>query len=74
MVEYAFLITLIATIMIGVLALAGRQLETAFNDIRTDVSVAISGGSAYPQLAQPHNCQDGGQSQYRHNKWRCNDE
>lgn len=73
-IEYMFLVILIATVMIAVLVLAGKQVEIAFNDVRTDVEVAVSGGTSYPQLASPHTCSNGDAAVLRHEKWRCDDE
>lgn len=71
MIEYAFLIILVATILIGVVALAGQQVTITYNDIRTDIEVAVSGGSTGQQLASPHTCSDGSAAVFRHDKWRC---
>ena len=73
-IEYAFLIVLIATILIGVVTLAGQQLEIAFNDISTDVGFAMSGGASAPQLSAPHSCSDGTIAVYRHTRFRCKNE
>jgi Flp pilus assembly pilin Flp len=73
MVEYAFIIVLIATILVGVLILAGTQLEITMNDVRTDVGIALSGGQG-PDLSVPHTCADGTTSVWRHNKYRCSNE
>ena len=73
-IEYAFLLVLLATILIGVLTLAGEQLGIAFNDVSTDVGVAMSGGTSAPQLAAPHSCPDGTIAVYRHTRFRCKNE
>ena len=72
-VEYAFILVLIATILVGVLILAGTQLEITLNDVRTDFGIALSGGAG-PDLSQPHTCTDGSTSVWRHNKYRCTNE
>lgn len=70
-IEYAFLLIILATITIGVVFLAGDQLGVTFNDVSYDIG-HISDPA--PVTASPHTCTDGTAAVWRHNKWRCNNE
>ncbi len=70
LVEYAFLIVLVITILIGVMTLAGTQLEVAFNDVKWDLSQL--GNDAV--TVAPHTCADGTAAVFRHGKYRCSNE
>lgn len=71
MIEYAFLILILATITIGVIMLAGQQLGVTFNDLSYDMGHIADPN---PVTAAPHNCPDGTAAVMRHTKWRCNNE
>jgi hypothetical protein len=70
-IEYAFLLIILATITIGVVFLAGDQLGLAFNDFSYDVGHV---GDLAPITVSPHPCTDGTVAVFRHNKWRCKNE
>lgn len=70
-IEYAFLLIILATITIGVIFLAGQQVAIAFNDITYDTA-HISDPA--PVTVSPHTCADGTAAVFRHTKWRCNNE
>lgn len=67
-IEYAFLLIVLATITIGVIFLAGQQLAIAFNDVTYDTTHA---GDQTPVTVSPHACTDGSVAVFRHTKWRC---
>lgn len=69
MIEYAFLLVILATITIGVIVLAGQQLGVAFNDVSYDLGHV---GDPAPVTVAPHTCADGTTAVFRHTKWRCN--
>jgi Flp pilus assembly pilin Flp len=79
MVEYAFLMVLLATITFAVILLAGNQLKTAYNDISfefthiTDASTYMPDGSAVAPDASPPAaaCPPGQTLQLRGHKWKC---
>jgi Flp pilus assembly pilin Flp len=78
-IEYAFLLVLLAGITIAVLVLAGTQLQGTFNDITyefnhlTDTStLAPDGTTLGPGAAPPSGACPTGQSVYlRGHKWKC---
>ncbi len=69
MIEYAFLLVILATITIGVIFLAGEQLGVAFNDVSYDLGHVADPA---PVTVAPHTCSDGTTAVFRHTKWRCN--
>lgn len=77
LIEYAFLMVLLATITIAVVLLAGNQLNTAYNDISfefnhlTDTNTYAPDGSVVPP-GTTASCPPGTQAQLRGHKWKCN--
>jgi Flp pilus assembly pilin Flp len=79
LIEYAFLLVLMAGIMIAVLVLAGTQLQGTFNDVSyefthlTDVNtLAPDGTTLGPGAAPPaSDCPAGQTAQLRGHKWKC---
>jgi Flp pilus assembly pilin Flp len=80
LIEYAFLLVLLAGIMIAVLVLAGNQLSGTFNDISyefnhlTDTSTLAPDGitTLGPGAAPPAaDCPVGQSPQLRGHKWKC---
>ncbi len=70
-IEYAFLLIILATITIGVVFLAGEQVGVAFNDVSYDLGHA---SDPAPATLAPHACPDGTIAVVRHTKWRCKNE
>jgi len=70
-IEYAFLLIILATITMGVIFLAGQQVTIAFNDVVYDTAHI---GDPAPVTVSPHTCADGTAAVFRHTKWRCNNE
>ena len=78
-VEYAFLMVLLATITFAVILLAGNQLKTALNDVSfefahiTDSSTYAPDGSAVAPGTTPPSatCPSGETLQLRGHKWKC---
>jgi|SRR5713226_377688 len=70
-IEYAFLLVILATITVGVIVLAGDQLGVAFNDVSYDLGHATDPA---PVTVAPHACPDGTIAVVRHTKWRCKNE
>jgi Flp pilus assembly pilin Flp len=78
-IEYAFLMVLLATITFAVIALAGNQLKSLYSDVAfefahlTDASLYSPDGT---QLAPgtsptPGACPSGSALQLRGHKWHC---
>ncbi len=79
LIEYAFLMVLLATVGFAVLVLAGTQLQGAFNDVSyelahlTDtVTLAPNGTPLSPGVTPPtSDCPAGESPQLRGHKWKC---
>ena len=77
LIEYAFLMVLLATITVAVVLLAGSQLKSAYNDVTfefnhlTDTSTYAPDGSVVPPGTTP-SCPPGTQAALRGHKWKCN--
>ena len=80
LIEYAFLMVLLATITFAVVILAGAQLQGAFNDVTyelnhlTDTStLAPDGTTVLSPGVTPGSgsCQSGETPQLRGHKWKC---
>ena len=79
LIEYAFLMVLLAGIMIAVLVLAGNQLSGTFNDISYELShltdtstLAPDGTTLNPGVTPaPVECPPGQSAQLRGHKWKC---
>jgi len=77
LIEYAFLIVLLATVMIAVILLAGSQLKSAYNDVSfefnhlADTNTYAPDGSVVPPGTTP-SCPSGTQPALRGHKWKCN--
>jgi Flp pilus assembly pilin Flp len=79
LIEYAFLMVLLATITFAVIVLAGAQLQGAFQDVSyelthlTDTStLAPDGTTLNPGVTPaPAACQPGQSLQLRGHKWKC---
>jgi Flp pilus assembly pilin Flp len=79
LIEYGFLMVLLATISFAVIALAGSQLQGAFQDVSyelthlTDAStVAPDGSTLDPGVTPaPAQCPPGESAQLRGHKWKC---
>ena len=76
LIEYAFLMVLLATISFAVILLAGNQLKTAYNDVTfefthlTDANTYAPDGSVVPP-GTTATCPPGQQSELRGHKWKC---
>src|SRR2546428_8419694 len=77
MIEYAFLMVLLATISVAVILLAGSQLKGTYNDISfefthlTDTNTYAPDGSVVPPGTTP-SCPPGAQAELRGHQWTCN--
>ena len=80
LIEYAFLMVLLASISFAVIVLAGTQLQSAFSDVSyefthlTDTStLAPNGTTTLPPGASPPatSCNTGQHSELRGHKWKC---
>jgi Flp pilus assembly pilin Flp len=77
LIEYAFLLVLLAGITLAVLVLAGNQLQGTFNDVSfefthlTDGNTYAQDGSIVPAGTMP-SCTSGAPPQLRGHKWKCN--
>jgi Flp pilus assembly pilin Flp len=77
LIEYAFLMVLLATITFAVVILAGNQLTGVYNDISfefnhlTDTNTYAPDGSIVPPGTTP-SCPSGAQPGLRGHKWKCN--
>jgi Flp pilus assembly pilin Flp len=82
LIEYAFLLVLLATISFAVLVLAGSQLKGAFDDASYELThmtdtttLAPNGSTALSPGATPDptSCAPGQTAQLRGHKWKCRD-
>jgi Flp pilus assembly pilin Flp len=79
LIEYAFLLVLLATISFAVLVLAGTQLKGAFNDVSyelthfTDSTTVAADGTTVSPGATPatNTCGTGQHEELRGHKWKC---
>src|ERR1700686_1032088 len=80
LIEYAFLMVLLATITFAVVILAGAQLQGAFNDVTyelnhlTDTSTLAPDGTTTlsPGVTPgPGGCPPGESAELRGHKWKC---
>ena len=79
LIEYAFLMVLLATITFAVVVLAGNQLQGAFQDVSyelthlTDAStLAPDGTTLNPGVTPaPAECPPGQAPELRGHKWKC---
>jgi Flp pilus assembly pilin Flp len=80
LIEYAFLMVLLATISFAVIILAGAQLQSAFSDVSyefthlTDTAtLAPNGTTTLPPGASPDAsaCNTGQHSELRGHQWKC---
>lgn len=78
LIEYAFLMVLLATITFAVVALAGAQLQGAFSDISYELThltdtatLAPDGTTLAPGTTPTSQCQSGQSLQLRGHKWKC---
>jgi Flp pilus assembly pilin Flp len=80
-IEYAFLLILLATISFAVLILAGTQLRGAFQDVSYELThltdtttVAADGTTLSPGVTPATNtCGSGQHQELRGHKWKCKD-
>ena len=77
MIEYAFLLVLLAMITLAVIALAGNQVKSAFNDVSfefahiADANTYAPDGSTVSAGTTP-SCPSGQPAVLRGHKWKCN--
>lgn len=79
LVEYAFLMVLLATITFAVIALAGNQLTGLYNDLSfefqhiTDTNTYTANGTVVPpgSTPPPGTCPVGQTPELRGHKWKC---
>lgn len=79
LIEYAFLLVLLAGITLAVLVLAGTQLKGTFNDVSyefthlTDTNTLAPDGTTLSPGAtpQPGECPAGQTPLLRGHKWKC---
>jgi Flp pilus assembly pilin Flp len=79
LIEYAFLLVLLATISFAVLVLAGTQLKGAFDDVSYELThitdpttVAPNGTTLSPGVTPaPNTCGIGQHEELRGHKWKC---
>jgi Flp pilus assembly pilin Flp len=79
LIEYAFLLVLLAGITLAVLVLAGNQLQGTFNDVSyefshlTDTNTLAPDGTTLGPGATPpaSECPTGQSPQLRGHKWKC---
>lgn len=80
LIEYAFLLVLLATISFAVVVLAGTQLQGAYNDVSyelnhlTDTSTLAPDGTTTLSpgaTPAPGECPAGQSPQLRGHKWKC---
>jgi hypothetical protein len=78
-IEYAFLLILLATISFAVIILAGTQLQGAFSDVSyelthiTDTNTLAADGTTLSPGATPatNTCGSGQHEELRGHKWKC---
>jgi Flp pilus assembly pilin Flp len=79
LIEYAFLMVLLATVAIAVIIMAGNQLSSTYNDVSyefahlTDATTLAPDGvtSVAPGATPAATCPGGQTLQLRGHKWRC---
>lgn len=77
LVEYAFLLVLLAAIGVAVLVLAGNQLQATFNDASyelghiTDTSTLAPDGVTTLSPGATASCPAGTNAQLKGHKWKC---
>lgn len=79
LIEYAFLMVLLASITFAVVVLAGNQLQGAFQDVSYELShltdtstLAPDGTTLNPGVTPaPAECPPGESAQLRGHKWKC---
>jgi Flp pilus assembly pilin Flp len=79
LIEYAFLMVLLATIGFAVIVLAGNQLQGAFQDVSyefthlTDAATLAPDGSTLDPgvTPAPGQCPPGQSAELRGHKWKC---
>jgi Flp pilus assembly pilin Flp len=82
LIEYAFLLVLLATICFAVLVLAGAQLKGAFDDVSyelthiTDPTTVAADGTTVSPGATPatNTCGTGQHEELRGHKWHCHND
>jgi Flp pilus assembly pilin Flp len=77
-IEYAFLMVLIATITVAIIVLAGNQLKSTYNDVSfefthlLDANTYTPDGTAVPPGTTPDiSCPSGESLQLRGHQWAC---
>jgi Flp pilus assembly pilin Flp len=79
LIEYAFLMVLLATISFAVIALAGNQLSGLYSEVSyefthlTDATTLAPGGEILSPGASPpaSDCPPGTTAELRGHKWKC---
>ena len=79
LIEYAFLMILLATVAIAVIIMAGNQLSSTYNDVSyefahlTDASTLAPDGvtTVAPGASPAASCPAGQTMQLRGHKWKC---
>jgi Flp pilus assembly pilin Flp len=79
LIEYAFLMVLLATITFAVVALAGNQVKGMYDEVSyelthlTDASTVAPNGTTLPPGAtpMPGSCAPGQALELRGHKWKC---
>ena len=83
LIEYAFLMVLLATISFAVIILAGAQLQGAFSDVTYELThltdtatLAPNGTTLLSPGASPEagSCQPGQHAELKGHKWKCNED
>jgi Flp pilus assembly pilin Flp len=82
LIEYAFLMVLLATISFAVIILAGNQLQGAFSDVSYELThltdtatLAPNGITTLSPGASPEagSCPPGQSPELKGHKWKCNE-
>jgi len=80
LIEYAFLMVLLATITFAVVALAGNQLQGTFQDVSYELNHLADTSTLAPDgttilspgvTPAPVSCPSGQSMQLRGHKWKC---
>ena len=78
LIEYGFLMVLLATITFAVVVLAGTQLRGAFSDVSYELThltdtatLAPDGSTVSPGTTPTSQCPSGESLQLRGHKWKC---
>ena len=79
LIEYAFLMVLLATVAIAVIIMAGNQLSSVYNDVSyefthlTDANTLAPDGvtTVAPGASPAASCPAGQTLQLRGHKWKC---